>query len=75
MDFGISTSSERSNQIGMASNFMDHTPSGQIKKITGQQYSDLPSLLASVGLEKYNRKFNEENYLIITTIIRLYYLM
>ncbi|XP_043463526.1 protein bicaudal C isoform X1 [Leptopilina heterotoma] len=60
MDFGISTSSERSNQIGMASNFMDHTPSGQIKKITAQQYSDLPSLLASVGLEKYNHLFQRQ---------------
>lgn len=65
MDFGIATSSERGNQLGMASNFMDHTPSGQIKKITSQKYSDLPSLLASVGLEKYNRKLTKLNSLSI----------
>ncbi|XP_033227977.1 protein bicaudal C isoform X2 [Belonocnema kinseyi] len=60
MDFGIGSSTERANQLGMASNYMDHTPSSQMKKITCNQYSDLPSLLASLGLEKYNHLFQRQ---------------
>ncbi|KAG7197816.1 hypothetical protein KM043_001630 [Ampulex compressa] len=57
MDFGLPTSEDRVGQIGMASNYMEHTPTSRLKKITSQRYADLPSMLTGVGLEKYIRLF------------------
>ncbi|XP_026826107.1 protein bicaudal C isoform X2 [Ooceraea biroi] len=55
MDFGnIITSKDRIGLIGMASNYMDHTPTSHLNKITStHQYDDLASMLTSIGLEKY----------------------
>lgn len=59
MDFGaIDTAKDRCEQIGMSSNFMDHTPTSQLKKMTAQQHTDVASTLTSAGLEKYIRKFD-----------------
>ncbi|XP_029155698.1 protein bicaudal C homolog 1-B isoform X2 [Nylanderia fulva] len=55
MDFGnIIPSKDRVGQIGMASNYIDHTPTSHLNKITSShRFSDLASMLASIGLEKY----------------------
>ncbi|XP_032666735.1 protein bicaudal C isoform X1 [Odontomachus brunneus] len=57
MDFGIISSKDRVGQIGMASNYMDHTPTSHLNKITSHRYNDLASMLTSIGLEKYIRLF------------------
>lgn len=36
-----------------SSNYLEHTPSSQINKITNVKWQDLPSMLASLGLAKY----------------------
>ncbi|XP_050462140.1 protein bicaudal C isoform X2 [Cataglyphis hispanica] len=55
MDFGnIISSKDRVGQIGMASNYIDHTPTSHLNKITSShRFSDLASMLTSIGLEKY----------------------
>lgn len=58
MDTGAQNNSEFSN-IGAAislasSNYLESLPSGLLATITSQ-HPDLPSLLASLGLEKYTR--------------------
>ncbi|XP_017885283.1 protein bicaudal C homolog 1 isoform X2 [Ceratina calcarata] len=53
MDFGIGARQDRAGSIGIRSNYMDHTPTSHLKKITSQRYDDLTSALSSVGLEKY----------------------
>jgi protein bicaudal C len=55
MDFGsIISSKDRVGQIGMASNYMDHTPTSHLNKITSShRFNDLGSMLTSIGLEKY----------------------
>ncbi|XP_025156044.1 protein bicaudal C homolog 1 isoform X4 [Harpegnathos saltator] len=57
MDFGMISSKDRIGQIGMASNYMDHTPTSHLNKITSHRYNDLASMLTSIGLEKYIRLF------------------
>ncbi|KAG5329672.1 BIC1B protein, partial [Acromyrmex heyeri] len=59
MDFGsIISSKDRVGQIGMASNYMDHTPTSHLNKITSShRFNDLGSMLTSIGLEKYIRLF------------------
>lgn len=57
MDFGIGTSKDRVGQISSTSNYMDHTSPMHLKTITSQRYTDLASMLTSVGLEKYIRLF------------------
>ncbi|XP_046831168.1 protein bicaudal C isoform X2 [Vespa crabro] len=61
MDFGIGSSKDRIGQIGSTSNYMDHTPTSHLKKITSQRYTDLASMLTSVGLEKYNQMNKRSN--------------
>lgn len=40
--------------IGLnSSNYLEHTPTNQINKITNVKWQDLPSMLASLGLGKY----------------------
>ncbi|XP_012263434.2 protein bicaudal C isoform X1 [Athalia rosae] len=56
MDFGTPGSAGKE-RIGMASNYMDHTPTSQVNKIVSQRYSDLASMLTNIGLEKYIRLF------------------
>ncbi|KAL6439545.1 hypothetical protein ACFW04_003979 [Cataglyphis niger] len=54
MDFGNIISSKDRGQIGMASNYIDHTPTSHLNKITSShRFSDLASMLTSIGLEKY----------------------
>lgn len=55
MDFGsIISSKDRVGQIGMASNYMDHTPTSHLNKITSShRFNDLSSMLTSIGLDKY----------------------
>ncbi|XP_070171625.1 protein bicaudal C homolog 1-B isoform X2 [Polyergus mexicanus] len=55
MDFGnIISSKDRVGQIGMASNYIDHTPTSHLNKITSShRFNDLASMLTSIGLEKY----------------------
>ncbi|KAL0133462.1 hypothetical protein PUN28_000894 [Cardiocondyla obscurior] len=55
VDFNsIISSKDRVGQIGMASNYMDHTPTSHLKKITSShRFDDLSSMLTSIGLEKY----------------------
>ncbi|XP_067215196.1 protein bicaudal C isoform X2 [Linepithema humile] len=55
MDFSsIISSKDRVGQIGMASNYMDHTPTSHLNKITSShRYNDLASMLTSIGLDKY----------------------
>lgn len=55
MDFGISGRTEK-DRIGMASNYIEHTPTSQVNKIVSQRFSDLGGMLTSVGLEKYIRE-------------------
>ncbi|XP_014602904.1 PREDICTED: protein bicaudal C isoform X1 [Polistes canadensis] len=58
MDFGICSSSKDTiGPIGSSSNYMEHTPSSHLKNITSQRFTDIASMLTSVGLEKYNRLF------------------
>ncbi|CAL7948010.1 unnamed protein product [Xylocopa violacea] len=57
IDFGIGSGKDRVGQIGMSSNYMDHTPTSHLNKITSHRYNDLTSMLTSVGLEKYIRLF------------------
>ncbi|XP_043676890.1 protein bicaudal C isoform X2 [Vespula pensylvanica] len=61
MDFGIGSNKDRIGQIGSTSNYMDHTPTSHLKKITSQRYTDLASMLTSVGLEKYNQMNKRSN--------------
>ncbi|XP_015437107.1 PREDICTED: protein bicaudal C isoform X2 [Dufourea novaeangliae] len=53
IDFGIVSGKDRVGQIGISSNYMDHTPTSHLNKITSHRYNDLTSMLTSVGLEKY----------------------
>lgn len=53
IDFGIGSGKDRVGQIGISSNYMEHTPTTHLKKIMSQRYNDLTSLLTSVGLDKY----------------------
>ncbi|XP_017789391.1 PREDICTED: protein bicaudal C homolog 1-B isoform X1 [Habropoda laboriosa] len=57
IDFGIGSGKDRVGQIGISSNYMEHTPTSHLKKITSHRYDDLTSMLTSVGLEKYIRLF------------------
>ncbi|XP_076232969.1 protein bicaudal C isoform X2 [Calliopsis andreniformis] len=57
IDFGIGSGKDRVGQIGISSNYMEHTSPAHLNKITSHRYSDLSSLLTSVGLEKYIRLF------------------
>lgn len=58
IDFGIVSGKDRVGQIGISSsNYMEHTPVSHLKLITSQRYSDLTTMLTSVGLEKYIRLF------------------
>lgn len=58
MDFGICSSSKDTiGSIGSSSNYIEHTPSSHLKNITSQRFTDIASMLTSVGLEKYNRLF------------------
>ncbi|KZC15133.1 Protein bicaudal C [Dufourea novaeangliae] len=57
IDFGIVSGKDRVGQIGISSNYMDHTPTSHLNKITSHRYNDLTSMLTSVGLEKYIRLF------------------
>ncbi|XP_076755985.1 protein bicaudal C isoform X5 [Xylocopa sonorina] len=57
IEFGIGSGKDRVGQIGMSSNYMDHTPTSHLNKITSHRYNDLTSMLTSVGLEKYIRLF------------------
>ncbi|XP_015596865.1 protein bicaudal C isoform X1 [Cephus cinctus] len=57
MDFGIGADKDQTPQVGISSNYLDHTPTSQINKITSQHYTDLASMLTNVGLEKYIRLF------------------
>ncbi|XP_043795271.1 protein bicaudal C homolog 1-B isoform X2 [Apis laboriosa] len=53
IDFGINSGKDRVGQIGINSNYLEHTPSAHLKNITSNRYDDLTSMLTSVGLEKY----------------------
>ncbi|XP_036142440.1 protein bicaudal C homolog 1-B isoform X2 [Monomorium pharaonis] len=55
IDFSsIISSKDRAGQIGMASNYLDHTPTSYLNKITSShRFDDLNSMLTSIGLEKY----------------------
>ncbi|XP_053987472.1 protein bicaudal C isoform X3 [Hylaeus volcanicus] len=53
IDFGIGSGKDRVGQIGVSSNYMEHTPSTHLNKILSHRYTDLTSMLTSVGLEKY----------------------
>jgi len=59
MDFGsIISNKDRVGQIGMASNYMDHTPTSHLNKITSShRFNDLGSMLTNIGLEKYIREY------------------
>ncbi|XP_050471589.1 protein bicaudal C isoform X7 [Bombus huntii] len=57
IDFGIGSGKDRVGQIGLSSNYMEHTPTTHLNKITTHRYDDLTSMLVSVGLEKYIRLF------------------
>ncbi|XP_054008177.1 protein bicaudal C isoform X1 [Hylaeus anthracinus] len=57
IDFGIGSGKDRVGQIGVSSNYMEHTPSTHLNKILSHRYTDLTSMLTSVGLEKYIRLF------------------
>ncbi|CAK9810474.1 Protein bicaudal C homolog 1-B [Anthophora plagiata] len=57
IDFGIGSGKERVGQVGISSNYMEHTPTSHLKKITSHRYDDLTSMLTSVGLDKYIRLF------------------
>ncbi|XP_031775730.1 protein bicaudal C homolog 1-B isoform X3 [Apis florea] len=57
IDFGIGSGKDRVGQIGINSNYLEHTPSAHLKNITSNRYDDLTSMLTSVGLEKYIRLF------------------
>ncbi|XP_043578270.1 protein bicaudal C homolog 1-B isoform X2 [Bombus pyrosoma] len=57
IDFGIGSGKDRVGQIGLSSNYMEHTPTSHLNKITSHRYDDLTSMLVSVGLEKYIRLF------------------
>lgn len=58
IDFGIGPGKERVGQIGLSSNYMEHTPTAHLNKITSNPYDDLTSMLTSVGLEKYIRELS-----------------
>ncbi|XP_076626288.1 protein bicaudal C isoform X4 [Colletes latitarsis] len=58
IDFGIGSGKECVGQIGISSNYMEHTPTSHLKKIMSHRYNDLTSMLTSVGLEKYIRLFS-----------------
>ncbi|XP_031849629.1 protein bicaudal C isoform X2 [Nomia melanderi] len=53
IDFGIVSGKDCVGQIGISSNYMDHTPTSRLNVITSHRYNDLSSMLTSVGLEKY----------------------
>lgn len=53
--FGYSAGSSAVNLN--ASNFMDHTPTKTLNRITGCKWPDLATLLTSLGLEKYINVF------------------
>ncbi|CAK9812949.1 Protein bicaudal C homolog 1-B [Anthophora quadrimaculata] len=57
IDFGIGSGKDRVGQVGISSNYMEHTPTSHLKKITSHRYDDLTSMLTSVGLDKYIRLF------------------
>lgn len=57
IDFGIGSGKDRVGQIGINSNYLEHTPSAHLKNITSNRYDDLTSMLTSVGLEKYIRTY------------------
>ncbi|XP_017757341.1 PREDICTED: protein bicaudal C homolog 1-B-like [Eufriesea mexicana] len=57
IDFGIGSGKDRVGQIGISSNYMEHTPTSHLNKITSHRYDDLTSMLTSIGLEKYIRLF------------------
>lgn len=57
IDFGINSGKDRVGQIGINSNYLEHTPSAHLKNITSNRYDDLTSMLTSVGLEKYIRTY------------------
>ncbi len=59
-DFGVTSTKDDSSNAkvtGMTSNYLDNMPNFQLKKVTSQTYTDLASMLTSVGLEKYIRLF------------------
>ncbi|XP_043275818.1 protein bicaudal C isoform X2 [Venturia canescens] len=55
-NFSMNTSKEAT-PIGMTSNYLEHTPSSQLEKITSENYNELATMLTSVNLEKYIRLF------------------
>lgn len=57
IDFGIVSGKDCVGQIGISSNYIDHTPTSRLNVITSHRYSDLSSMLTSVGLEKYIREW------------------
>ncbi|KOX80042.1 Protein bicaudal C like protein 1-B [Melipona quadrifasciata] len=57
IDFGLGSGKDRAGQIGLSSNYMEHTPSSHLNKITSHRFDDLTTMLVSVGLEKYIRLF------------------
>ncbi|XP_015174983.1 PREDICTED: protein bicaudal C isoform X2 [Polistes dominula] len=63
MDFGLYSSSKDTTigPIGSSSNYMEHTPSSHLKNITSQRFTDIASMLTSVGLEKYNQMKKRSN--------------
>ncbi|KAK9303802.1 hypothetical protein QLX08_004667 [Tetragonisca angustula] len=57
IDFGLGSGKDRAGQIGLSSNYMEHTPSSHLNNITSHRFDDLTTMLVSVGLEKYIRLF------------------
>ncbi|XP_076386979.1 protein bicaudal C isoform X2 [Megachile rotundata] len=57
VDFGIGSGKDRVGQIGVTSNYVEHTPTSHLNRITSHRYDDLTSMLTNVGLEKYIRLF------------------
>lgn len=49
---------ESSKHYYAASNYLDAAATSTLNVVTSSNYSDLPSQLASLGLEKYTREFS-----------------
>lgn len=56
MDFKVDSAQDKG-MLGMTSSYVDHTPGSRLEKVIAGQHTDIASMLTSVGLEKYIRKF------------------
>ncbi|XP_034939123.1 protein bicaudal C isoform X2 [Chelonus insularis] len=55
LNFNLDTEKDDPLPLGMTSTYVDHTPNSRLEKILSGSHTDLASMLASVGLEKYIR--------------------